>query len=93
MYWIFLFSLLYILKKHTINNTGVDERSILYPNNDNITSKKILQIYINYKTIEFLESKNILNDDKLHEIKGKNAPEVYNVFNGGLFDDWNVELF
>jgi hypothetical protein len=56
MYWILLFSLLYIVKKYVTNDlrVGLDERIIFNP--ENITSEKIFQIYEISEKIHFLES-------------------------------------
>ena len=97
MYWILLFSLLYIVKKYVNNGIyGADERIIIYPskiNYDNTSSEKMLQIYETSEKISFLKSKNVSLDDKLYEIGNRNIPEVINIFNGGLFNDWNFDFF
>jgi hypothetical protein len=97
MYWIILFSLLYFVKKYVNNEIyGKDERIVIYPskiNYENTTSEKVLQIYETSEKITFLKSKNVSLDDKLYEIGNRNIPEAINIFNGGLFNDWDFDFF
>jgi hypothetical protein len=92
MYWILLFSFLYIVKKYVTNDlrVGLDERIIFNP--ENITSEKIFQIYEISEKIHFLESENIVVEDKIYEIKNRNVPETIIMIHGGLLNDWNFDF-
>ena len=92
MYWLIIFSFLYIVKKYLINNErlGLDERIVFIP--DNVTFEKMFKIYETTEKIAFLESNNVSLDDKLYDIGNRNMPEQYVVFNGGLFNDWNFDF-
>ena len=92
MYWIVLFSFLYIVKNYVTNNLrfGLDERIIFNP--DNITSEKIFKIYEINEKIYFLESENISIEDKLYEIENRNIPEAIIMIHGGLLNDWNFDF-
>ena len=96
MHWFFLFSFLYVFKKYLNSQlSGIDERFIFYKSNfdsDNITILQILKIHETTEKIKFLESNNISIDDKLYEIVNKNVPEVINIINGGLFNDWEFDF-
>jgi len=75
---------------------GLDERIGFYPDKlfiDNITSDRILKIHETTEKKQFLESNNIPIDDKLYEIGNRNVPEVFNIINGGLFNDWEFDFF
>jgi hypothetical protein len=97
MYWMILFSLLYVLKKNLLNNQrlGLDERIVFYPDkilSDNESFEKIMHIHETNEKIHFLDSENISIEDKLYEIANRNIPEVFVMINGGLFNDWNFEF-
>jgi len=96
MYWIILFSLLYVVKYISNNlRSGIDERFIFYPNlinYDNVTTRKMLQIQETNKKIQFLESTKVSLDDKLYEIENRNVPQIMHLVNGGLFNDWEFNF-
>ena len=98
MFWILLFSVLYISKKYIGNNEnyGLDERFTLYKDKmflEDITDEKMFKIYETSEKLAFLESTNISIDDKLYEIGNRNIPKAINILNGGLLNDWNFEFF
>jgi hypothetical protein len=83
------------LKKYYFKNIkGYDERQIIYPylvQDNNVSYYKILQINKNKTLIDLLESKHTTIHDKLEIIGEKKNPEIFNLFAGGLFNDWNFE--
>jgi hypothetical protein len=71
--------------------SGLDERPIYHPS-ENITIQQILDIYEKNKCLAFLESKSISIEEKIYQLGDKGVPKIYNVYNGGLLDDWNFEM-
>ena len=96
MHWFFLFSFLYVFKKYLNSQlSGIDERVEICSNKlfyDNISFERVLQIQEINEKIQFLESNNIPIYDKLYEIRNRDVPEIYNMSNGGLFDDWDFDF-
>ena len=94
MYCLFLFSLLYLVKKYMVSN-GKDERIIYHKDKivfDNTTCEKMFKIYETIEKIQLLESNNVSLCDKLYEINNRNVPETFNIFVGGLFNDWDIDF-
>ena len=97
MYLTSLFYLLYSYRKVLLSNLflGSDERVDFYPDKifiHNITSKQIFNIHETNEKIKFLESNNNTIDDKLYEIDNRNVPKVFDIYNGGLLNDWEFEF-
>ena len=95
MIWI-LTSLL-LMYAHLEKNrfSGFDERYIYHSHvlpNDNITINEIIQIDKKKNAIYFLKSTEFTLEEKLDFVQDKRLPSIYNVFNGGLLDDWEFEM-
>lgn len=81
---------------NTPKKSGIDQRYVFYPNTvkiDNTTTEQLIQIYNNKSMIDYLESDKITLHNKLYKISERNYPEMYNIniFNGGLFNNWNFD--
>lgn len=98
MYWHFLLLIIHVFKKYNIlnnQNVDLDDRVVFYPEKikyDNTTIEKIIHINEITEKINLLESTNLSIDDKLYEFEKINIPKIYNIFNGGLFNDWEFDF-
>jgi len=92
---IFYLKFLIDLNKHYFKNIkGCDERIIVYPKlfqNNNESNYKVLEINKNKTLLDLLESNYTNVDCKLEIIGERKSPVIFNLFEGGLFDDWNFE--
>jgi hypothetical protein len=87
-----LFYLKFIVNNNNIysNIKGYDEREIIYPNlfkNNNESLIKILQINKIKTIIDLLESNETNIDYKLHLIDKNKNSTIFNLFEGGLFNN------
>jgi len=93
IYYLYLFNKILT----TQEKFGIDERFVLYPNqfNDNITVDRIIKLYEINKKLQFLESNQISNFEKLNKIVEDQEVKkysVYSIYSGGLIDDWNFDI-
>jgi len=90
IYYLYLFNKILT----TQEKVGIDERIVLYPKqfNDNITVDRIIKLYEINKKLQFLESNQISNFEKLNKIVEDQEVKKYSVYSGGLIDDWNFDI-
>ena len=98
MWFLNIIFFFYILRPLTQkdNRYGLDEHlvcSIHTIKHDNETIKQLINIQEKKDMLDFLKSNHTSIDTKLYAIGDKNMPTIINIFNGGLLDDWNFEIF
>jgi len=89
------------------DRSGMDERPLFHPqsvnvenNNENVTLFQILTLNEKKFMLDYLQSnhtdteKIMLIDKKNHieDIDRLKYPIIFNIFNGGLLDDWNFNF-
>lgn len=99
-------SYLYLFKKMGIfftDKSGMDERPLFHPQTINVENTTLLQILtLNEKkaVLDYLQS-NFTDTEKLAKINKNDHvldidrikyPIIFNIFNGGLLDDWNFNF-
>ena len=78
--------------------SGMDERFDMFSQHEKPQHEKekerlrLVHIYDTLGKIEFLESENISQSEKLYEIEGRGLPSPIHVHHGGLFDEWNFDF-
>ena len=97
MYFFTIISCLYVLMSFIKNDVraGFDERIIFFPREmikDNITRAQIMKIQEKREMLDYLESNETTIGDKLYELGGRSAPDVFSILKGGLLSDWNFEF-
>ena len=98
MFFLSILYFLYILRPLFKNQDrcGLDERSVCSLHEvkeDNATIKKIINMQEKKEMLDFLKSNHTSHVTKLYVIGDKNTPTIVNIFNGGLLDDWNFDIF
>jgi len=98
MWFLNIIFFFYILRPLTQkqNKYGLDERIVFSLHEikyNNTTIEQIINIQEKKDMLDFLKSNHTSIDTKLYAIGDKNIPTIINIFNGGLLDDWNFEIF
>jgi len=90
IFYYLLFTLILNSKKILNTEDGIDGRKNMMNSDNDINMIKIIDTIEINKKINYLKSDKISIFNKKDLIKNK--PMQYNVFNGGLLNDWNFEL-
>ena len=90
IFYYLLFTMILISKKILNTEDGIDGRKNMMNSDNDINMIKIIDTIEINKKINYLKSDKISIFNKKDLIKNK--PMQYNVFNGGLLNDWNFEL-
>jgi hypothetical protein len=89
------------------DKSGMDERQLFHPqslnvenNNENITLFQIFTLNEKKSMLDYLQSNHtdieklakINKTDNIEGIDRIKHPIIFNMFNGGLLDDWNFDF-
>ena len=93
---IFLLSSLYIFNNIYISkfNSGNDERVNYFSDlfNKDHDSERIIKLYEDKIKLDYLQCTTISNTTKIETLEKEKSPLVFDLFAGGLLNDWDFEF-